>query len=47
MAGRAAIEDALKRLAPGIPRHEAASIVDDAMDNPRLRRAAPEEAAWP
>jgi hypothetical protein len=40
------IESALRRLAPGIPRHEFAAVVDHAMDSRGLHRAAPEEAAW-
>jgi hypothetical protein len=43
---RSEIEGALRRLAPGIPAHEFAAVVDHAMDSRGLRQAAPEEAAW-
>jgi len=46
LARRAAIETALRRLAPRIPPHEFASIVDHAVDSPGLRSAQPEPAAW-
>jgi hypothetical protein len=46
MGRRAVVETALKRLAPGLPRFEAAAVADHAMDSPGLRHAAPEEAAW-
>lgn len=46
MARRAAIEAALGRLAPRIPRHEFAAVVDHALDSPGLRTAAPESVAW-
>ena len=46
MARRAEIERALRRLAPRIPPHELASVIDHAMDSPGLRQAAPERAAW-
>lgn len=46
MAKRAEVEEALRRLAPRIPAHEAAAVLDHAMDSPGLRHAAPEEAAW-
>ena len=46
MDRRTALEDALRRLAPRIPRHESAAVVDHALDSPGLRGAAPEEAAW-
>lgn len=43
---RAAIEAALRRLAPKIPPHEFGAIVDHARDSNGLRNAAPETAAW-
>jgi hypothetical protein len=46
MATRAEIEDALRRLAPGIPRHEFGAVVDHALDSRGLRGATPEAAAW-
>ncbi len=46
MARRAAIEAALRHLAPGIPDHEFESVADHAMDSAGLRRAAPETAVW-
>ena len=46
MAKRADIETALRRLAPGIPRHEFGAVVDHALDSRGLQHASPEEAAW-
>jgi hypothetical protein len=46
MAKRSDIETALRRLAPRIPPHEFASVVDHAVDSPGLNVAAPETAAW-
>src|SRR6266550_2732012 len=46
MAKRSDIEMALRRLAPRIPLHEFASVVDHAVDSPGLSVAAPETAAW-
>lgn len=43
---RALILDALRRLAPGIPRFDLEAAADHGMDSPGLRRAAPETAAW-
>jgi hypothetical protein len=43
---RAAIEAALRRLAPAIPPHEFDAVVDHALDSTGLRGAAPETAAW-
>jgi hypothetical protein len=43
---RAAIEAALKRLAPKIPPHEFGAVIDHARDSKGLRNAAPETAAW-
>jgi hypothetical protein len=46
VAKRGDIEIALRRLAPGIPAHEFAAVVDHAVDSPGLKPAAPESAAW-
>lgn len=46
MSARAAIESALRQLAPRLPRHEFVAVVDHALDSPGLRAAAPENAAW-
>ena len=46
MAKRSDIETALRRLAPRIPPHEFAAVVDRAVDSPGLNVAAPETAAW-
>ncbi len=46
MAKRGEIEIALRRLAPGIPAHEFAAVVDHAVDSPGLKPASPETAAW-
>jgi hypothetical protein len=46
LSRREAIEAALLRLAPRIPRHECAAVTDHAMDSAGLRQAAPENAAW-
>ncbi|MCC6887478.1 MAG: DUF2293 domain-containing protein [Hyphomicrobiales bacterium] len=47
MPSRAAIEVALRRLAPKIPKHEFGAVVDQALDSPGLRAAATAEtAAW-
>ena len=43
---RAAIEAALRRLAPKIPPHEFGAVIDHALDSKGLRHAAPETAAW-
>ena len=43
---RAAIEAALRQLAPAIPPHEFGAVVDHAYDSRGLRNAAPETAAW-
>jgi hypothetical protein len=40
-----ALEDALQRLAPRMPRHEAGAVLDHARLSEGLRRAAPETAA--
>lgn len=46
MSRRAAIEAALRRLAPRIPDHECGAVIDHALSSPGLRTAAPESAAW-
>jgi hypothetical protein len=46
VAKRADIEGALRRLAPRIPAHEFAAVVDHAIDSPGLNVATPETAAW-
>ena len=46
MAKRGDIEIALRRLAPRIPAHEFAAVVDHAVDSPGLKPASPETAAW-
>jgi hypothetical protein len=45
-ANRTAIASALRHLAPRLPAHEFAAVVDHAMDSPGLRTASPENAAW-
>ena len=46
MSRRAAIESAVRALAPRIPKHEFEAVVDHALDSAGLRTAAPEAAAW-
>ena len=46
MAKRDAIERELRRLAPRIPPHEFAAVVDHAMDSAGLKAASPQAAAW-
>lgn len=46
MPSRSAISSALRHIAPHLPAHEFAAVVDHAMDSPGLRVAAPENAAW-
>lgn len=46
MAKRSEIETALRRLAPRIPPHEFAAVVDHAVDSAGLTVAVPETAAW-
>ena len=41
-----ALEEALRRIAPRIPRHEFGAVVDHALTSRGLRAAAPETAAW-
>ena len=45
-ARRAAVETALRNLAPRIPRHEFGAVVEHALDSAGLRKASPEAAAW-
>lgn len=46
MPSRSAIASALRHLAPRLPAHEFAAVVDHAMDSPGLHVASPETAAW-
>lgn len=46
MSRRAALEAALRHIAPRIPRHEFEAVIDHALDSPGLRTAAPEAATW-
>jgi hypothetical protein len=46
MADRAAIEHALRLMAPRMPAHEFGAVVDHALDSRGLNKAAPEAAAW-
>ena len=46
MSRRAAVEAALRQLAPRIPKHEFGAVVDHALDSAGLHTAAPETAAW-
>jgi hypothetical protein len=46
MASRTEIEEALRRLAPRIPKHEFGAVLDHALDSRGLRGATPETAAW-
>src|SRR5262249_2770000 len=46
VAKRSESETALRRLAPRMPRHEFAAVVDHAVDSPGLTVATPETAAW-
>jgi len=43
---RAALEAALRRLAPKIPPHEFGAVIDHALDSAALQTAAPDTAAW-
>ncbi len=43
---RAAVAEALARLAPRLPEFEADAVLDRAMRSPGLRGAIPENAAW-
>jgi len=46
VSDRAALEAALRRLAPKIPTHEFGAVIDHALDSKGLRHAAPENAVW-
>ena len=46
MPTRSAISSALRHIAPQLPAHEFAAVVDHAMDSPGLSVASPENAAW-
>ena len=46
LSRRAAIESALRYLAPAIPPHEFGAVADHALDSDGLKTAAPESAAW-
>jgi hypothetical protein len=46
MANRIDIEQALRRLAPRIPKHESGAVLDHALDSRGLHSATPETAAW-
>lgn len=43
---RTRIDEAIRRLAPRIPRHERTAVCDHALASPGLRVAAPDTAAW-
>jgi hypothetical protein len=43
---RAAIEAAVRQLAPKIPPHELGAVIDHALDSPGLKSASVESAAW-
>jgi hypothetical protein len=46
MSRQDALEDALRRLAPRIPRHESGAVIDHALASRGLRTASPENAVW-
>lgn len=46
MTRRSDIEAALRRLAPQLPRHEFAAVVDQALHSRGLKPSTPESAAW-
>jgi hypothetical protein len=46
MATRTEIEEALRRLAPRMPKHEFGAVLDHARDSRGLRSATAETAAW-
>jgi hypothetical protein len=46
MARRGDIEAALRALAPRLPAHEFAAVIDHARDSAGLRAASAGEAAW-
>jgi hypothetical protein len=43
---RSEIENALHILAPQLPAHELAAVLDHALASPGLKAASPETAAW-
>jgi hypothetical protein len=46
MTRREIVEDAVRVLAPRVPRHEFEAVVDHALMSAGLRTASPEMAAW-
>jgi hypothetical protein len=46
LSRRAAIESALRELAPRIPSHELGAVVDHALTSRGLRSGLPHAAAW-
>ena len=46
MTRRAALEAALRHVAPKIPPHEFGAVIDHAIDSAGLSSAAPDTAAW-
>ena len=46
MSRRAALEAALRQLAPRIPKHEFGAVIDHALGSPGLHNASIEAAAW-
>jgi hypothetical protein len=46
MNRRDEVGEALKRIAPRIPRFEREAILDHAEDSPAMARSVPENAAW-
>jgi len=46
MERRHEVGEALKRIAPRIPRFEREAVLDHAQDAPAMRRSTPENAAW-
>jgi hypothetical protein len=45
-SSRSELETALRRLAPRMPRHEFAAVVDHAADSRGLRAASADAAVW-
>lgn len=45
MPSRSAVASALRHLAPHLPAHEFAAVLDHALDSPGLSAASPENAA--
>ena len=46
MSRRAALESALRHLAPRIPKHEFGAVIDHALGSPGLQAASTEAATW-